>query len=76
MKKEFVKFYIQVFKWNKDTPDAHYVDISFIKSSSSCVLLHKINKLFEDIKLKISRSTNIFNIENLTMIEESLPSKG
>jgi len=32
--------------------------------------------LFEDIKRRMSQSANIFNIDTLTMVEETLPSKG
>lgn len=27
LKKEFIKFYLQIFKWNKELADTYYVDV-------------------------------------------------
>eukprot|EP00347_Sterkiella_histriomuscorum_P018993 403343379 len=76
MKNQFIKFYVQIYKWNKELPDIYYLDVSLIKSASNCVFLSQINELFDDIKIKISYSTQLQVIDELTMIEETLPSKG
>lgn len=76
MKNEFIKFYIQIFKWSKEINDVHYLDITFIKSASVTVFLNQINMLLVDIKKKILLSNDVYLIDSLTMIEESMPNKG
>ena len=33
MRNAFIKFYVQVFKWNKDLQDIYVMDITFIKAA-------------------------------------------
>ena len=67
---------MQIFKWGKDISDTFYLDISIIKSESTCVFLKQISDLISDIQKNIEMSSNLINIDSLTMIEETLPYKG
>lgn len=76
MRNDFIKFYVQLFKWNKELPDVYYLDVTFIKAAQNCVLLNKILDLIEDVKKKIKSCSSLQHIATLTMIEETLPNKG
>lgn len=76
MQKEFVKFYIQILKWNKDMNDVYLVDFNLLKSKSNCVFISKLEQLIEDIRQQMKKSRTLIEIQSLTIIEETLPYKG
>lgn len=53
MKKDFVKFSVQISKWSKDLPDVYLVNFTFVKSSINCYLLEQIGDLVSSIKRKL-----------------------
>jgi hypothetical protein len=76
MRKEFVKFYIQILKWSKDLNDVYFVDFNLLKSKSNCVFADKLEELQRELKEQLRKSKSLIEITNLTMVEETLPYKG
>ena len=76
MKQSFIKFYIQILKWNKEIADTYYIDVFLIKCDINCLLMHLIEKLFNDIRNKFLLSQDLKILNTVTLIEETNPSLG
>jgi hypothetical protein len=76
LKNDFIKFYLQIFKWSKDVPDCYYLDATFMKSSSPCNFMQSITDLFESVKSKAATQFDVEIINTITIIEETLPNRG
>ena len=76
LRNQFIKFYVQIFRWSKDISDCYYVDFTLLKSNSDCLFMHHVNSLIKDIKTRVDLSFDLEVIDTLTVTEESLPNKG
>jgi hypothetical protein len=76
MKNEFIKFYLQVFKWSKELPDSYYLDIQLIKCGMIPGFYDQIFDLFRDVRHRLSTSKTLKLLHTITLSEESLPSRG
>lgn len=55
MKRDFMKFSIQIQKWSKDIHDVYVVSITLITSYIKCLLLHEIGNFVTTLREKLIR---------------------